>query len=302
MKRLIPSLMGLAILLAMASPAQAQLYVGSESYAGVTPLNQNTPGVGNFNPWNTTIVPDVPAGITNPDGLTYYQLYGGKNFCAPTTTIMGMEFLRSTLGVQWYNVNNPYASVNTIGGGFYMATNAQTGTPGPDIVGGTTDWLAAQAGPTAYASLDPTSANDAASFIASKLDGGWAVQLGIRWGGASADEGGHFLTITGIFFDADGEGGTIDFIDPWDASTQQGSLSVAGSYLRLTYMNPNGGAAGVNDPDPGEADDAVDYDGPGDAMFGDIDLIQAELPEPTSIGFVAVATVGLLTRRSRRTA
>jgi len=252
--------------------------------------------------------------------------------CAPTATINSFEFLQNKYGITGLVGGNPYDAINSLASATYMNTQdaEPNEDPPPDWLGGGTSASSMVYGKEEYlldkfhpqnnitgiqtvgqsvffsqaaGSLNQgggiTQTDPTASFIADQLEAGEDIEAWESW---SDDEGNstggaHIITITGIDFDPDENSGTLSFIDPYGGNGANDAVDITSNTLTLEdgqlVVGYTGGGAG-DDGDP---------DNNGNTGYARIDMVLAEspIPEPATLGLLAISAVGLLTRRARRT-
>ena len=239
-----------------------------------------------------------------------------NNGCVPTAVAQGLSYLANQDPSAFPTSPNNMTAVNALG--VKMGTTDASGTTYPGRVTGTQNYLssvpdaayvvAGQYSP--YYSSDPTigptaqnsmAANGVASFLANYLKANDGVEFALLWGSLAGGsytkgDGGHFVTLQSISYNATVGTGTITFIDPGDARSWNGTLTLitGGTYkgdLYVSYSALN--AATDNNPgDPADYGNGLEEPTPsgGDWLDGGKvgdggvlinDLVEA-VPEPST--------------------
>ena len=300
-----------ALLSCAAFNLNAQVYTASEDYTLIsTYLGQGNASVnGGQVVQNNSCVPTSTA-----NGLAYleaYQtqvLYNSDPFAVTPDNYTAVNALQTAMGTTAAGtttsgeLNGLQNYLSTVNPGSSVTISAQASLAEPASFFG--------AGVNAGISLQ--NANPTAQFLANALNANDAVQLGILWGTISGGNstnftynGGHFVSLDSL--NLNNGSGTIGILDPWGSggvnagtSASQISLSVStitltglGSFLYVTY--PIVAAGG---PEPGEAGD-TQFAGGAQAGIILVDAVES-VPEPATIGLVAIGLLAALTIRRQR--
>jgi len=263
-------------------PVGCCLALGAAVMVSLTSLAQPT----NYNvdlsgPWYGNISQNTP-GIIN-----------GGDACVPTATVNSFFFLQNYFGVNGLGPNNGLLTsdnatnaVNELG--VDMGLKQGVGVSDAGFIAGKLKYLSDHGLNNTisleYEAVDvglditPTWA-----WIYHQLMATQDVEVGFGWWGGSD---GHCVTVSSFsFLDANGDGiidngenAQLDFTDPWDGNHYVGTLTMSGGSLKLSYV---GGAAGAG-------------------AWGIVNIAVAEsVPEPSTLGLLALSGLALLWRRKR---
>lgn len=152
-----------------------------------------------------------------------------------------------------------------------------------------------------------------AQFIEQQLAAGEDVEMGISWSNGSggySGAGGHMVALTGINYDATTNSGTVSFVDPTNNSggnitygtgdapnitSSSLEMITSGTYNGYLKFSYTGGASGIAADDNSGASTTALIDG----VFAESPVL---VPEPTGLVLLAVAGLGVLMLRKRRSA
>jgi hypothetical protein len=230
-----------------------------------------------------------------------------NNACAPAAVANGLAYLYGL--VPSYFTSNPDndTAVNALISAMGTGT---TGTTGPNALSGLQTYLGPSgANPTSPKITLSQTADPTAASLGTALAAGSAVQLGILWGAlnsgtfTSGNDGGHFVSLTGMSISTSTGSGTMTILDPWGVGSGASSpynsgttgadtltLTVttitynSGTYLEVQYPSPSS----VNPQDTTSKNNtaASSY---GISLFdaGIINLDEIEtIPEPTTMSLL----------------
>jgi hypothetical protein len=263
----------------------------------------------------------------------------GPDACVPTAVAQGLSFLENYQTVALGNPDpftqspNNVQAINNLAKAMGTEENPLTmsfGTDYPGRVTGTMSYLsptganpssayvvggqyaaryspAPNIGPTVQSTMQAVST---AQFLAGGLNANFGVEFGILWGSLDTatdvytqKQGGHFVTLQEIDYNAATGTGTIDFIDPGSAKLIEGTLTkTTDGNLYVSYPG-----APVPPPDNGQgAEEAVfgdNLDGgiPAGQLGGIIinDMAEAVPDNATTATLLGASLFGLLALRRR---
>ena len=217
--------------LGIAAAARAQTYSGSETGSFGTLLNQN-----NSSYPNNGCVPTAVA-----QGLSYLYNASPNSFAVNPNNITAVNALGAAMGTSDASGTTYAGRVN--GTGTYLTTAGDMAS----VVGGqysSSYDSALTIGTTAQNSM---AANGVASFLANALTANDGVEFAILWGTLASGsytkgQGGHFVTLQSLAYNAGTGSGSLTFIDPGDAQAWNGTLSLitGGAYAGDLYVTYTG--------------------------------------------------------------
>jgi hypothetical protein len=218
-------------ILAIGWTADAQTYSGSETGSFGTLLNQN-----NSSYPNNGCVPTAVA-----QGLSYLYNLSPNSFAVSPNNITAVNALGAAMGTTDAAGTTYAGRVN--GTGTYLTGAGDMAS----VVGGQYASYydnALTIGTTAQNSM---AANGVASFLANALNAKDGVEFALLWGTLASGsytqgKGGHFVTLQSLSYDAGTGTGSVQFIDPGDAQSWNGSLSLitGGTFKGDLYVTYSG--------------------------------------------------------------
>jgi len=310
-----PMTVATCILLPIAFTAKAD-YMGSEAIGLFgTLLNQNDLTVKDPNS-GLSLGPQACVPTSVAQGLSYlenYQLSVGN--ADPFTVSPDNNTAVKNLAAVMSTRNDPTVTPKLLGTFYPNRVNGTTTYLSPGGANPSTAYVVAGqylSGYSAAASIGPTKqntmqANSVASLLSSGLNAHDGVELAILWGSLDTTTdvyrqsmGGHFVTLQSIDYNAAKGTGTIDFIDPNDATLYDGTLTkTTGGNLYITYGAPVPADDGEEEEDVagGWEDGGV----PPGQLGGIIsnDLLEAVPDGGLTAGWLGVSALSLLALRSR---
>ncbi|MGP8202135.1 MAG: hypothetical protein ACLQU4_21860 [Limisphaerales bacterium] len=280
--------------------------------------------------WSETYGSSIYLGQGNSAVVSANTQAIADNACAPTAVAMGLDYLYGQESATFANNPDGYGTVNQL---ITDMGTTSSGTTGGGVTTGLGTYSTVD-NPAAnyftYSQNTTTAPTTMAASIGnlSALD---ALQLGILWtttpvSGAvsSGNDGGHFVTVTGVNLTVSGSSvtGTINILDPWGNNGQTippynaGTVAVTQT-LNVSTVTLDGGASvlevsGWLPIDAGNPYDITSYDGTASGEYGSLhadygyialDEIEA-IPEPSTMALLlAPLGAGLLRMlRKNRTA
>jgi hypothetical protein len=269
-----------------ASAVRAQTYSGSETGSFGTLLNQN-----NSSYPNNGCVPTAVA-----QGLSYLYNYSPNSFAVNPNNITAVNALGVAMGTTDASGTTYAGRVN--GTGTYLTGAGDMAS----VVGGQYSSYYDSAATIGTAAQNSMAANGVASFLANALNANEGVEFALLWGTLasgtySQGQGGHFVTLQSLSYNGGTGTGSVTFIDPGDAQSWNGSLSLitGGTYKGDLYVTYSGL---YSPPDEGnsleEPSNSPWLDGTPVGNGGVIinDMAEA-VPEPATFGILG-ALGGLL--------